>query len=199
MSDESMASGSANAGSGSGGPAPKPAAAAGGKDIPPHELGKLLGAGGEKEVYAYGEKQAVGVLKPGRDPASIDNEVANLAKLRQEGLPAANASKVTVGGKPAILFEQRFVQGSKEVVRTIKGKVSVVGRSPYLNARSAADLRAIRQTLIDKQVSVKDLQFLIAEDGKVVIADPLGVVEGAAPSRTNLATIDKLIQVAEGR
>jgi hypothetical protein len=79
----------------------------------------------------------------------------------------------------------------------VNGKPTIVGDSPLLNATSAADLRAIRQTLVNGKTKIDDLQFLIGPDGHVVIADPLGVFPGQSPSRTILQTIDRLIELAE--
>jgi len=45
-------------------------------------------------------------------------------------------------------------------------------------------------------VKVDDLQFLIGEDGSVVIADPLDVKPGEVPSTNNKQMIKKLIEVA---
>lgn len=46
-------------------------------------------------------------------------------------------------------------------------------------------------------VSVNDLQFLIARDGSIVIADPIAVEVGRKPSKKNLGTIDQLIKLAK--
>lgn len=95
------------------------------------------------------------------------------------------------------MFE-RFAQGSKDIVRLERGKVRVVGESSLLNQRSVDDLASIRNTLVEKQVKVNDLQFLIGNNGRVVIADPLDVVVGANPSKNNLRMIDLLIKSAQG-
>jgi len=85
------------------------------------------------------------------------------------------------------------------VVKTVNGTVQVVGTSPFLNARSVEDLKQIRQIMQEKQIWVNDLQFLIGEDGRMVIADPIAFTIGEkGPSSVNLDTIKKLIQVASG-
>lgn len=159
------------------------------------QLGKLLGTGGNKNVFALGENQAVGLLKPGKNLSQLDIELGMLSKLEELGLPTVNASKITVDGQPAILMD-RFALGSKEVVKLKDSQVRTVGKSSLLNARSAADLRAIRKTMVEKNVKIDDLQFLIGSDGKIVIADPLAVHCGT-PSKNNLRMIDLLIQAAE--
>jgi hypothetical protein len=92
----------------------------------------------------------------------------------------------------------RYAVGSKEIVRTINGKPTIVGDSPFLNDRSVVDLMEIRCTLEDEKVRIDDLQFLIGEDRSVVIADPLAVRPGVKPSPVDLRTIDRLIEVAGG-
>lgn len=162
------------------------------------QLGAKLGEGGNKEVFAVGDNEAVAVLKPGKNPAAIQDELAQLRKLEELGLPTVKAEPVIVDGKPAIRFE-RFEQGSKDVVRAVDGKIQTVGKSDYLNARSIEDLRAIQRTLTEKKVSINDLQFLIGSDGRIVIADPLQVVEGIGPSKNNINMIRQMIQAAGGR
>ncbi|MCA4895767.1 MAG: hypothetical protein ING84_12260 [Cytophagales bacterium] len=50
-----------------------------------------------------------------------------------------------------------------------------------------------------KKIWVNDLQFLIAKDGRVVIADPLDVVIGKGMSDNNKRMIKLLIEVAQGK
>lgn len=59
------------------------------------------------------------------------------------------------------------------------------------------DLKKIRRILQDKRISIYDLQFLIGKDGRVVISDPLRVLN-QSPSKNNLKMIDKLIEAAGG-
>jgi len=157
-------------------------------------VGELLGQGGNKEVFAYGPDHAIGFLKPGKDASILAEELALLNRLKELGLPVVGAKRVVVEGRPALVFE-RFAQGSKDVVRLSRGKVRTVGSSNLLNARSISDLNAIRRTMVNKGISIDDLQFLIAKDGRVVIADPLRVAM-AKPSKSNLRTIDFLIKAA---
>jgi hypothetical protein len=162
------------------------------------QLGQKLGEGGNKQVFAVGEGKAVGILKPGKDPSGLKHEMELLNKLEQQGIPTVKARQVTVDGRPAVMFD-RFQQGSKDVVRLVGDRVKSVGPSPMLNARSAADLRAIKQTMIDKKIRVDDLQFLIGKDGRIVVADPLNVRLGPGPSKNNLDMLNLLIRAAEGR
>ncbi len=44
-----------------------------------------------------------------------------------------------------------------------------------LNEQSIRDLEEIRATLAAKNIVVRDLQFLVDKDGRVVVADPLRI------------------------
>lgn len=83
-----------------------------------NQLGELLGRGGNKEVFAFGDKQAVGVLKPGKNPALLTEELTLLNKLDGLGLPTVKANSIKVDGDPALLFD-RFAKGSKDIVRLV--------------------------------------------------------------------------------
>ncbi|WP_460107265.1 two-partner secretion domain-containing protein [Pseudomonas sp. H1_F01] len=160
------------------------------------DLGDLLGRGGNKDVYAYGDNQAVGVLRNGTDSQSISDEIEMLGKLRDVGVPTVNPQAVVVDGIPGILMD-KFAQGSKDIVKLVDGKVRIVGDSPLLNQRSVSDLQSIRSKLVDNNIQVNDLQFLIGREGRIVVADPLAVNFNTSPSKNNLRMIDLLIQVAQ--
>lgn len=120
-----------------------------------------------------------------------------MRQLDELGLPTVNArGPVLIGDQPALIFD-RFAQGSKDIVRLQDGRVRVVGESPFLNQQSVADLQEIRRTMVSGNIRINDLQFLIGQNGRVVVADPLGVQVGVAPSRNNLRMIDLLIQQAQ--
>jgi len=91
---------------------------------------------------------------------------------------------------------ERYELGSKSVVKLEGGKIRIVGDSELLNERSLADLERIKATLTGKPIKINDLQFLIGSDGSVVVADPLDVVVGEAPSKNNTRMIDLLMDVA---
>jgi len=160
------------------------------------ELGQLLGRGGNKDVFAYGNNRAVGILRSGKHPDLISDELRMLDDLDEVGLPTVNARRISVDGQPAIIMDQ-YAQGSKDIVRLQNGKVRITGDSPLLNEQSIADLQSIRKTMKEKNIKIDDLQFLIDKDGRIVVADPLKVYSNTPPSANNLRMIDLLIQQAE--
>ena len=165
-------------------------------NISSSSLGKFLGEGGNKYVYAYGDNQAVAVLQAGKNPQLITDELGMLNRLNDLGIPTVNARGVTVSGQPGMLMD-RFAQGSKDIVALQNGKVRIVGDSPLLNAQSISDLQNIRDTMVNNNIQINDLQFLISNEGRVVVADPLAVNLNKVPSKNNLRMIDLLIQSAK--
>jgi filamentous hemagglutinin len=143
--------------------------------------------------------EIVAVLKSGKPVASIDDEIALLKKLSDNDLPVVEIlEKGTFEGQPAIVMK-KYAQGSKDVVKLVNGKIEKVGSSTLLNQKSVADLTNIQSLMESKKIWVNDLQFLIAKDGRVVIADPLDVVIGKGMSDNNKRMIKLLIEVAQGK
>jgi hypothetical protein len=105
---------------------------------------------------------------------NLEKELTSLIGLGKAGLPIPKIIGVTKIGSQAAYVMERFAQGSKEIVRTINGRIKIVGNSKFLNAKSVEDLKQIRKIMIDKKMRIEDLQFLIGRDGRVVISDPLG-------------------------
>ena len=69
----------------------------------------------------------------------------------------------------------------------------IVVDSPLLNQQSVTDLQDIR----DNNIQINDLQFLIGNECRVVVADPLAVNFNTMPSKNNLRMIDLLMQAAQ--
>ena len=167
---------------------------------PGFKLGKMIGGGGEKDVYAIDGRDdvVIGVVRE-RGPAAaerLNKEVQKLKELADLGVPTVEVIQLTeYEGRPAVVMK-RYAEGSKTAVKTIKSRVRIVGEIEYLNERSIQDLERIRQTLEQTPIRIHDLQFLIGEDGSVVVADAIDVLQGEKPSDVNRATINKLIEAA---
>jgi hypothetical protein len=155
------------------------------------KLGEKINTGQYKVVHEIsGEPdKVIAILKEGKDVKMLNYEVEALQKISEKGFPIVKIiEKTTHDGHPAIVME-RFEEGSKDI---ISGKIE----SKFLNAKSIEMLFDIRKKIEDEKVRIYDLQFLIAKDGSVVIADPTGLEIGGNPS-VNLDIIDKLIAKAE--
>ena len=170
------------------------------RELNQDELGELVGKGGNKEVYAVGDGRVVAILQDGKPSSGIDKEITMLKQLEELGLPVVNAEKVIVDGKPGILMD-KYAQDSKSIVAYDgkKGKVMLKSEADtsLLNQNSIDDLTNIMQTMKDGKVSINDLQFLIAEDGHMVVADPLNIIPGQKPSNNNIKMLNILIEEAK--
>jgi len=168
------------------------------RDVSDLKVGKKLGSGGEKDVYAIEGRDdiALAVAKPKVAAIRLTEETSKLEQLAELGLPVVEVHEIVrYEGRPAALMK-RYAQGSKTVVRTLKGRAKIVGESRFLNERSIADLERIRDALRATPVWINDLQFLIGEDGAIVIADVIDFQIGVSPSNPNLSTIARLIEAA---
>jgi hypothetical protein len=142
-------------------------------EISSSDLGPRINGGVYKVIYAYGEDEVVAIVRRRRWEGGertleerrrmILGQFDLLNQLRKEGLPTVEARLVTVDGEPALAMK-RYAASSKEMVFTSDTK--------YLNERSIADLEKILKIIEEKQLTITDLQFLIGEDGRVVIFDP---------------------------
>ena len=163
------------------------------RELNQNDLGELVGKGGNKEVYSFGDDQVVAILQDGKPLIGVDKEINMLRQLEELGLPAVNAEKVMVDGKPGILMD-KYAQDSKSIAAYDgnKGKVMLKPEADtsLLNQNSIDDLTNIMQTMKDGKISINDLQFLIAEDGHMVIADPLNIIPGQKPSNNNIRMIN---------
>ncbi len=178
------------------------------------DLGAHLGSGGVKDVFEYGEHKAIALVRRDKrqgqegwagSRATYERELWELQKevkaqtiLRDQGLPTVNGQIIEVDGRPALLMD-RYAQGSKDLVKTIddRPQIKESGDASLLNQKSIDDLRDIKETMISQQIWVNDLQFLIARDGSIVIADAIAAEVGRKPSKKNLRTIDRMIELAE--
>ncbi|CAN7488584.1 hypothetical protein LJR066_003159 [Acidovorax sp. LjRoot66] len=162
------------------------------------DLGSKLGEGGTKDVFAYGEKYAVGVLHSGRI-SELESELKLLGQLKEMGLPVVNArGPIMVGDRPALVYD-RFEAGTKDAVRMVDGHATVVGDLSLLNKRSISDLILIRGKIEGAKLHISDLQFLVGKDGGIVISDPLRLAVGGVGYRKNIKMIDYLVKLAEGK
>ncbi|WP_225766616.1 DUF4781 domain-containing protein [Inquilinus sp. Marseille-Q2685] len=158
-------------------------------------LGPRLGAGLSKTAFAFGDK-AVVVIRDG-DLLPGFKEMAMLNRLEEAGLPVARPLGLTrVGGQPALLVD-RYAANSKDMMNRPGGE-EVVDTS-RLNRNSLSSLQRIKATMLERKIDIKDLQFLMKEDGSFVVADPQEIYFGYEPSWKRIAVIDRFIDAAEAK
>jgi hypothetical protein len=176
---------------------------------PEDNLGEILGTGAEKTAFAFGDGHVIVVYKdlepevrrPGEAYSDPEHQQATLSKLDRLGFPIArNQAEFDFNGQKAFL-QDRYVANDRDLdFRTdASGQPLSV---TLLNQNSISSLKAIRSLLIEKDVAIADLQFLIDKDGRFVIADPIGMKQGLdddgrRQQASNLREIDALIDTAE--
>jgi YD repeat-containing protein len=193
-------------------------------DLTSADLGSLLGSGGEKNIYALSSQSNLvvalpkdgyipwamqeGYLSPIATPQEqlqfiqqqMGSEVAALNQLGGVGLPVVqNYGVIAVDGTPGILLENiPNAVSSKSIFNFGNAEYGLAdgADTSVLNQNSIDDLQAIRSGLLNNNVNVGDLQYLIGQDGHVVINDPT-FVYSTGPSQQQLNTIDGLIALAK--
>ncbi len=151
------------------------------KDAP---LGEQLGEGQDKLTYVLKDHPdtAIAIVQD-LDVSTLINEVTNLHKLRDAGIRIADIMGLTShNGKPAM------------VMKKYSGMLKPTGffETPSaVNAKTIKDLNAIMKIVEAEGIDIRDVQFLIAEDGSALAADPLDVTLNAP--RTSATEIEGMI------
>jgi hypothetical protein len=141
-------------------------------------LGERIGSGGNKDVYAIQGRNdlAIGILRRG-EIEELNTEIEVLQRIESQGLQTIEVLGTTThNGRPAIMMK-KYAQGSKGIVRSKGGVPERVDSADIrlLNQNSIDDLEKIHSILQRKKIYIDDLQFLIAEDGRVYITDPIDI------------------------
>ena len=163
------------------------------------------GAGANKKVFIIDDgnnDKVIALLREGKNVNVLNSEVEALQQLSSKGFPVVEIIEKTVHinpttkiGTPAIVMK-KYAKGSEQIVDVFGDEIKIIADADALKVvtdKSIDDLNAIKQMMIDKNVSIDDLQFLISSDGRFVIADPVGANFASAPSKVNLDLIDELI------
>ncbi|MGO4129783.1 DUF4781 domain-containing protein [Inquilinus sp. YAF38] len=161
-------------------------------------LGPRLGAGDFKTAFAFGDKAVLVVRSAKHDETTISGfkEMAMLNQLDEAGLPVARPlGLIRVGGRPALLVD-RYVAGSKDMLDRTGNTVVDTSR---LNENSLLSLQRIRLAMQMRKIDIRDVQFLMKEDGSFVVADPVAVHMGSEPSPEALGMLDKFIAATEAK
>ena len=151
------------------------------KDAP---LGESLGAGQDKSGYVLKDYPDTAIVIVNElDVSTLIEEVTNLHKLRDAGIPIADIMGLTShNGKPAMVMKK--YSGMLKPTAFFETPSAV-------NAKTIEDLNAIMKIVEAEGIDIRDIQFLIAEDGSALAADPLGVTLNAP--RSSVGHIEDMI------
>jgi hypothetical protein len=176
--------------------------------IDPHQhLGMLLGAGGEKTAVQLANKTLVVYREIHNEAVLKNNELdtpehrlALTEQLRALGAPhLAQIDGVTrLFGKPALVMNTYHASDRELEFRLSMGRggpIPVYDTS-LLTQRSIDSLSATRDWLVERNLSIKDLQFLVRPDGTFDLADAEAVLTDTPPSERNLSVLDQWIGLA---
>ncbi|MFM0298548.1 LWXIA domain-containing protein [Paraburkholderia sediminicola] len=184
---------------------------------PEAHLGQLRGIGayktalqlGDKTVVVYRELDPIERLEDDIDePEVVDDPHDMIAKTQQ--LQALGAPYVArIDGVARIHGHDALVMDSYRAAdRPLTRETEMHGeRAPstpvydtsLFNAKSIESLSATRDWMVERNVAIGDLQFLISRDGTFYLADFESVTEGAQPRATSLQMIDDYIELAKAR
>lgn len=156
--------------------------------------------GSYKDIYTIpSEPDKVMALLRGSNVTDLANELDALKRLEDMDIPVVEVyEKLYHGNTPAYVMK-KYAQGSDDIAVYNYGAVEIRGTSDLLNQNSITSLEHIKTKLMANNVEVEDLEFLIANDGSFVIADPLGITTNAAVTANskNIVLIDALIEQAK--
>lgn len=166
------------------------------------DLGRELGRGASKtafELRARPDRVVVIHRDSGRgDLETATDERERLDKLIKAGVPTAPILALGTVNIPTFSYDHNLnggIYGAQLMKRYASSNRCnrrevdrVVG---LLNERSIASATAIYEALVEADLYVFDLQFLIDEDGSVVVSDPLDV------QKMNAGRIEETREVCE--
>jgi hypothetical protein len=133
-----------------------------------YQPARALGDGVCKTVYAVkGHDDRVLAVAKSLFGGALTRELDALGTLEDVGIPT-----------PKIYVVGRTREGR---LATVMARYATGSKDPkvwqYLNRKSLSDLSRISEELGKRHLAVKDLQYLVAHDGSLVVADPLSVAK----------------------
>ncbi|APR96369.1 hypothetical protein PATSB16_30310 [Pandoraea thiooxydans] len=164
-------------------------------------LGRRLGSGGAKLVFAFGKDKAIGVLAPDLERELLDSEKAELDARQAQGYPVIGMQVPqdgTILGRPFAIYERYQTSVSAEGLLSRQGGQDIVADSPYFNQRTLADAVHIRGLVERGPTVVNDFELGLFPDGRLVLTDPYDPdSEAVWPRQRQLAVLDQIIAHAQ--
>lgn len=180
--------------------------------VPEEHLGGMLGHGGYKTAFQLGGLTVVVYrdLKPleiddDEDPMPVDDPHEMIEKTRTlEALGAPYVAKIhgmtRIHGNDALVMDTYSTAN-----RTVTSDTGLGGRSTRVydvslfTRRSVESLGATRAWMVERNVQIGDIQFLIGRDGTFYLADFAKVTPGSPPTAAALGEIDTYLALAHAR
>jgi hypothetical protein len=178
------------------------------EDTPNFTHEEFIGEGEENKVYAYPNNRVVAFAElPDEEKGVPESEAkasegtlkkyALLEWLKERGFRTVEQELIAFDGKPAIVMPRYAAESHGEPEEAKKFY-------ELLNQKSIEFLRLTIRLMEEQQITVLDLQLLIANDGDLVLADPNDITVGGLSDRDtyeshedNIRTLEEMIDRAE--
>ncbi|GLU34090.1 LWXIA domain-containing protein [Trinickia caryophylli] len=183
---------------------------------PEAHLGRMLGEGAYKTAFELGNKTVVVYrdlmpleVDPTETPTPVDEPHAMIAKTdRLKALGAPYVARIDgvarVHGHDALVMDtyagaDRLLTRDMAVTGPGSGQHMPFYDLTLFNERSIESLSATRDWMVDNNVQIIDLQFLVGRDGTFHLADFEEINENRPPRPVSLKTIDDYIALAQSQ
>ncbi|UKS29716.1 hypothetical protein LOZ80_12600 [Paenibacillus sp. HWE-109] len=154
-----------------------------------------IASGKQKNVFGLADYDdlVIGIMNRDDSFKMLCGELSILHDIKQidPQLPIVDIIGITVHGDLPAVIMKRYAEHSKDFVKV---KDSDQLKMPkHLNVSSIQQIIEMENRMIAAEIRISDLQFLIDEQGRVVLADPGGLVKQYAPSKNEEGVIDNLL------
>ncbi len=167
------------------------------KSIPPRfSIGSTpFREGGQNAVFEMLENRNLLVKKPIEGASNFKNEYRALLRMEMMGIQTALVKMAKLNGETVLILEKISGAISKDIMDISKRRNYV----HLVNERTIQDLERIYGTLQRNEVNINDFQFMVREDGRVIMVDPKSLQTNTPPKKEIAAIIEQFKEFANQR
>ena len=148
-------------------------------------LGPKIGEGNFKNIYKLNQNShiCIAIAKSKCRPSRMITEIKTLNEIESYALPVVEIVDITIyKGVPAY------------VMKKYEGEPYDGSTHQFFSSKSIQDLYNIKNILSTNDIAIRDIQFLVSNDGSFVIADPQSIFYNKPEElQRNFNRIDELI------
>ena len=136
--------------------------------------------GGQNAVFDMGENRNLLVKKSLEGRGNFNNEYRALLRMELMGIETALVKKMELNRETVLILEKIPGEISKKILDPREGQQY----RHLVTQRTIDDLERIYRTLQQREVNIRDFQFMVREgDGAVIIVDPLSLQPDMPPQQ----------------
>ena len=136
-------------------------------------------SGGQNAVFQMRENRNLLVKKPLEGRGNFKNEYRALLRMEIMGIETALVKMAELNGETVLILEKIPGEISKKILDISEGQQY----RHLITQRTIDDLERIYRTLQQKEVHIRDFQFMVREgDGAVIMVDPLNLLTDTPPN-----------------